>query len=561
MTDPYGEVQDPSTSAQRLAELAAAHPELGPWISAHPNAYPELQQWIATYAQPAPASPAPTAEQNPPAGASQPFAPAAPADPFAATSPFASSAPAPYGAPAPAGADAAPRPRRRRKGLLIGLSIGVAAALVLAGGGVWWFVASRLGGASSPEAAFTKLVSGVQGMDPLTLYGSFAPSEVGLLKDPIQKLANAKPKDAEKGVDVAKLIDEIKSNVTITSKDLAFSTDELADRVARVTWTGGEVTIDGDAGKVADAVVRAYEPALRAQYQESGYSSSEIDERVADQKRSVADGIDLPYTLSPASVSKDGNAPWALVMVDEGSGWYVSPMLSYADAVYRTARQDRGVDVGSLGRTVVPAANYATPEDAASGLTKAAMSGDLDQVAGSLPLPERRLLSIYGPSLPKAARDWYRTSVKDVSLTEARFSSTVDGDRARLSVDKLALSVSRYSSSVSTDLTTTWSLTKRCVDWSSEYAYDDGYYSSGRYSWQSGQWISNWKVKTSDGSGCLDDIPALKKLGADQVAIIAVKENGGWLVSPTATVGDAAGIATDNFLGYYENGTLDELFR
>lgn len=65
MLSPRDEIQDPSTASERLAELAYAHPELGPAIAAHPNAYLELREWIATYATPAEAA---ASDPAPPAG-------------------------------------------------------------------------------------------------------------------------------------------------------------------------------------------------------------------------------------------------------------------------------------------------------------------------------------------------------------------------------------------------------------------------------------------------------------------------------------------------------------
>lgn len=52
MLDPSKEVTDPTTSAERLQQLALERPELGAQITAHPNCYPELRQWIAQYATP-----------------------------------------------------------------------------------------------------------------------------------------------------------------------------------------------------------------------------------------------------------------------------------------------------------------------------------------------------------------------------------------------------------------------------------------------------------------------------------------------------------------------------
>lgn len=47
------EVQDPHTSAERLAQLAAMRPDLGSVIALHPHVYDELLDWLAQYGDPA----------------------------------------------------------------------------------------------------------------------------------------------------------------------------------------------------------------------------------------------------------------------------------------------------------------------------------------------------------------------------------------------------------------------------------------------------------------------------------------------------------------------------
>lgn len=64
MTDPnarllaYNELQDRTTSPQRLAEIASAFPEFASSIASHPNAYPALYEWalgvMASQQPPAP---------------------------------------------------------------------------------------------------------------------------------------------------------------------------------------------------------------------------------------------------------------------------------------------------------------------------------------------------------------------------------------------------------------------------------------------------------------------------------------------------------------------------
>lgn len=48
----WSELFDPATTADRLAQIAAAHPEFAAQLAAHANAYPELRAWAVTQAQP-----------------------------------------------------------------------------------------------------------------------------------------------------------------------------------------------------------------------------------------------------------------------------------------------------------------------------------------------------------------------------------------------------------------------------------------------------------------------------------------------------------------------------
>ncbi len=47
----WKEANDPGTSSARLAEIVGDHPEFGPQVWAHPNAYPELKSWIEELAR------------------------------------------------------------------------------------------------------------------------------------------------------------------------------------------------------------------------------------------------------------------------------------------------------------------------------------------------------------------------------------------------------------------------------------------------------------------------------------------------------------------------------
>ncbi|HCJ48662.1 MAG TPA: hypothetical protein DHW40_04915 [Microbacterium sp.] len=521
MTDPafspLAEVQDPQTSAERLAQLATDHPGLRPWIASHPNSYPALREWIDATAR---------------AAATPPVTVTEPTDPFEGSSRTSTQKP-------------------RRRGLIIGLAVGLVAVLVIAGGGAWWFFASRLGGASSPEAAAAKLISGASQFDPLSLYGSLAPSEVSLLRGPLERVSNASGGSGDVATpDTQEILASLRSELTVATRDLEFESEELADGVARVTWTSGQITIDGEEEAVADAFLDAYEPFLRSSF-ESAYDEDYIDSAVADARESIASGLEFPHTID----ARDSDTPIAVVTVDEG-GWFVSPMLSYADAAYMASGSAGGSPDNRLGDEIVEAKIFDTPEEASFELIDAALSGDVEELAAALPLAERRLLSIYGGQIAQSAG--YGTNwPTGLDLTVAEFSSVIDGDTARVDVDEMAWSMTSYDYSLETDLTDSYSLSGTCMEWVNRYSWDDGWWSSGWYG--SDEWIENYVVKEDQGDACLGDQPVLGNLGLDEAAVIAVKENGGWLVSPTATLAEVTALATDRFLEYYQEGRLEDL--
>src|SRR5690606_23465621 len=131
---PENELHDPNIAAERLAAIAAAHPELGAAVARHPKAYDGLLDWIGQYGDAAAraavaARRAPATEPGTPAApAAAPVIPAAHpvvpgAEPVVPTAaPIVSGTPNPD--PNPYGA-AQPAPRKKsKKGLTIGLIAG-----------------------------------------------------------------------------------------------------------------------------------------------------------------------------------------------------------------------------------------------------------------------------------------------------------------------------------------------------------------------------------------------------------------------------------------------------
>lgn len=549
MTDPRLELGDPATSAQRLFELAQSNPELGPQIAAHPNAYPGLREWLAqqpaqptaplAYTQPTQQLPQQMPQQQP----QQPGYGQAPADAwqnggYAAGYPAYPGAPDTPGYPVGPGAPGAPvHPGGQvpptggggsRKALFIVLAAVLVVALLVTGGIVWWALASKLGGSGSPEAAATKLIDGAASFDPLTLYGSLAPSEISGFTASTERLMEIEiSPDQEESL--RQTVDRLKNAVSIEVEGIQTETEEIVEGVERVFYIDGTITLDGDEDEVVDALMEFY--ALSGDL--TGSSSRDYRDYLEEGLR---DEIDLPYVIDFAELERDLDGPLAVVAVHENGGWYVSPMLSIADAWYRD--MEKYDYVGDLGSRIVEGEPSGSPEEAGSALADAVVSGDFEDIAARLPLAERRLLSIYGPPLFEEMDidGWNR----DLELDAAEFSAERDGTNARLNLEDLGVTGMLYSSYGNDELHLRFS--DHCLD----VEYYDSYWD-----------------ETEHNSGCLDDLIPRKiyrELGLDQMRIIAVKEGGGWFVSPVATIADINAIVSTRMIELSNEGRLEELF-
>ncbi len=553
MDDPWSEVNDPTTPAARLAEIVAAYPEFGPAILRHPHCYPALREWIEQFAS------APVA------------APPTPAEPVAVGM-----------QPAPSSSGNALSASRlrgqpfeqalhliRRRRVLVPVAIVSVIAIAL-GGGYWALVGSKLGGASSPEAAADKLVSSIRDFDPVALYGSLAPSEVDEFTQSVKKLADAHPKKG--GVDSSKELSALRSALSITTTGTAYRTDKLAEGVERVMWTKGSIELSGSGEKVAEVESDVIEPYLASSLERVGSSPTEIARQKSELHQSLLSGIHLPTTL------KASNSSLGIIAVQEGNGWYVSPILTYIDLTYRAYASlsavapdtlnvvkpqsflDSGfaekTDSENLGSTVVPAEKFDTPNAAAEALVTAAARVDSQSLAATMPLPERRLLSIYGPWIEKLMRPSTSNTPTfgNLSVTAAKFGSTVSGDRARVNIDSLDVSQTRHDSNVGEDVTNHVHLQGTCAQLTGEKVQDASYQD------YFGNWVDDYQVVPNNWNGCFSDSRVLSRLGFSDFSLIAVKEDGGWLISPFATMGDAASIVSDRMLSYYESNRLSDLF-
>lgn len=528
MSDARAELTDPNTSAQRLFEIAQSNPELGELIAAHPNAYPALQEWIAQYAAPQPPVAQPTVAQP---TVPQPYAPGAYAAPpqYAAPTIAPHTVPQPYGAQAPTQAlfPEQPAAPRSKKPFFIILAAGIVVALLAIGGIAWAVIGSKIGGSPTPEAAATKMVDGLTSLDPLTIYGSFAPSEISAFMPALERLGDMQPAEGDGG-SLTDSLGALKNALDVQVSDITAEAEEIAEGVQRVSYTGGTITIDGDEDEVTNALADLMAYGM-------GVTGIDVDDARADALAELRGTIELPQTIDLADFSIAPLQNLSVVSVQEGGSWYISPLLTQIDSMYLDASDYSRLP--SPARSVVAAAPADSPEAAAAALADAIVNGSLDDVAAHLPLPERRALSIYGPAFEMGIEGWNR----DLELEAAEFTAESGGSTARLQITDLSVSGMLYGGY--SDDKVTLNLYEHCVN--AEY-YD-----------------SYWE-ETSFNSICLDTMlpgDLYTELGIDEVAFVAVREEGGWFVSPLATLADISSIITTHVVELNAEGRLDEVFE
>ncbi len=538
----WQELQDPALAPARLQQIAIeAPPEYLAAVAAHPRAYPELLDWIAQYGDAA-AQAAVAAARGGMAETS--VAASAPA-PLPAVRPA-----APTAAPAPQGAPAAPPAGRGRR--ILGMSVpifslAVAGAVLVAGGGVSAAVlVPMLSAPQSPTAVAERMVGSLAGLDPLALVGVVAPSEAALFTQPMQALQQVQTAsvDPEAARSVADALGRLRSAVQVSTSGLRFVEEEIVrGQVSRVTLVEGTITIAGDEQRVADALYSMSAVQLRAQYESWGYSPDEIDDLLRQVRESIADSIDLPQVLRPSELldQTDGRLGFEIVTVREGNGWYLSPMLTIADYAYLS--DSYRSDQVRLGAEIPAGIGSPTPEEAWQRTLEAA--GDatagrrwLTNLAATLPLPERRLIAIYGPAFAPDG-DPYQGMPSDAGIElDARFGDVrLDGSVAYLGDWDVQLRLTRPGDEL------TFRVQGLCADMKDRYGSHGGCLDD---------LIDD--AARSSGSGI-----TAADLGLHDLRLVAVNGGGGWQASVVGTVGDALTRISNAVLELSRQGRLDGL--
>ncbi len=408
-----------------------------------------------------------------------------------------------------------PAPRRRRRGLWVGVGLG-AAVLVGVGAAGWVLVGSKVVAPASPTAAVNRFVDGVTHKDGLALLGSLSPAEM----QPFRQMAAEVNHDAASGTATvdpasAQAFMDAFDSLTVSVDGLQLQQQTLDDGLAKVSITGGTMTFDGDPERIADAVVAAVGRQNPVMAQDATAMHDEIVGSLAGK---------LPYTVDLArDWAVDGHAPY-LVTVHEGRGWYVSPLMTLGE--YATASE--GLTRGAMPRDA-DVAHPASPQAAAAQLAAAVPSlvgGDTHALAAVLPEAERRFVDVYVQPLVDEARTHDGSAT--VSLTSAEFEvADQTADRASVVPTNLAYRVDAdgEAGTVSFDgdcLTTAL----------------DG--SSGAF------------------HGCISDVPLLTELGLDHPGLVAVREGDGWYISAIGTFAELSRTVGDNLQRLQQEGKLDD---
>ncbi|MDQ0710286.1 hypothetical protein QFZ52_002938 [Arthrobacter woluwensis] len=433
--------------------------------------------------------------------------------------PFGVPAPQPHGVPTQAPAlpptpDHAPRPpRKSRKGLVIALVAALVVVLGIGGVGLWALVRGP-GGGATPTAAVTNVIDGIGSHDLLKLTSIMAPSEAKFINQVTQEAAKLKPSG---GLDTLKRSQDAFQSLNVKENSLTFSEEKIADGVTFVEITSGRLVIDGDAEKIAELQSTASEAGARDRAKATGADEEEIKRELERQKEKSLEQLKrmLPLTIDVDSLHRQlGPATqFGLVTVKEGD-WYISPMMSGAELGRQMlGRHGSKADRGSR---VVDAKRFDTPEAAAKGMfdglaaTLTSGAADPTPFAETLPLAERRLVSIYGGSLMNPA---VSRSLRQLEFTvqEAGGDAKVDGDVARINL-KLGAEIKSRNGAGGAAL----QIADSCVWMTPLGGFGDA----------------------EKRGGCLKDVELLRNIGLDTAPLVAVKEGGGWLASPLGTVAD-----------------------
>lgn len=430
-----------------------------------------------------------------------------------------------------------PTPKRSRRGAV--LAIVAATAVVLLGLGTWGGIAlfGVFAGARSAQGATEKFLSSVATFDVMGAALALAPSEAAMFKDAAEHLLSddfGRPPTSSAIPSLKEGLDHATAALDVEFEDLEYSTEKVVDEVELVTIESGTMIFDGDEAELRTALAEIGAALTYEQELASGASEEEAAAAANEAFKDEPVNVDLPYRYDIEQGGPDGEAalPGGLqfVSVHEGSGWYVSGIMTAAQIITKLGM---GLSGSSDAFPELPANHLAeqagapTPEDAGLVLVESVgeylgspTQSTMDAVAGAFITPERRLLSLYLLPLAQHSLEGASPSNATFTVTGGGFRTVTAHGETMILPDKLEL-----ANGASSTLTL------------------DGYCQS---------------VDTSPPD-CLTDWKGFSALGLDELGLVVKQEEGGWVVSVMQTIGLATKVAADNYIRLRDEGRLDEL--
>ncbi|MGH9243272.1 MAG: hypothetical protein ACRD29_02920 [Acidimicrobiales bacterium] len=275
-----------------------------------------------------------------------------------------------------------PKPGRARR--IVSLSVVAVGVL----GSTAFAVTSVIGtsGAASPEEAVQVFLEAIANEDAVGVLEALPAGERRVLGPAANEIATALQGRGLLGDDLSF---ESIGGVDITFDNVVLDVDEMADTVAVVRLTGGDVNIE----TIAD------------------------DLPLADTVLDIVEEADLEIADASATLDLEDREA-VLVAIDDGDGWHVS--LSYTAA--ETARQAAGGEEPSFGAGVEPQ-GAESPAAAVEAFFAASAALDLEEVIARLNPGEAAALHDYAPLFLDDAQD---------ALDEAQ-----EGDDLQITIDEI----------------------------------------------------------------------------------------------------------------------------
>ncbi|MGY1815388.1 hypothetical protein [Blastococcus sp. SYSU D00820] len=376
----------------------------------------------------------------------------------------------------PGAPDQQPPAPRKRRWVIPAVAGG---AVVLAGGVAAAAVFLSSSGAGSPDEAVANLASALSSEDPAGVVAVLEPGEFAELADVYEKAA-AKAK--ELGVDEQASSDTFVSGLDLQVEGLQTDIEMLSDNVARVNIIGGELTWDVAADELS--------PELREALEANG---------------SIEDASGS-FDLTDLAVGGPGGTQPFLMAVDNGDGWYVSPLFTIAEYAVQAGGLPSG-DYDRAGEEVPEGAGGQDPEDAVQTLVGtlnnaglvAALEQATDQAGG--------VFAVYQDALLQSLRE-------EEDVDDLVFDIDVSTRAGEVSDGRAAVSLLSITGTVS-----------------------DGY--------DTEDVDVNVACPSGDPDSCFEAGGEL--LSVEDVHVIVEERDGQWVIDPLGTVWDYLDQAVEGF--------------